>query len=88
MKYHELLKLGIEKADLSLAQICRRMDKKGVTIDRAIVCKLKNGKIPPAKDNVNKVLAQILEIDESQLRIAAAKETIPEDLYNLIKVAG
>ncbi|MEC0110465.1 XRE family transcriptional regulator [Paenibacillus taichungensis] len=88
MNYAQLLSSSIQKADLSLAQICRRLLKKGIQLDKAILSKLKNGKIPPAKDELNIALAEVLEIDPNQLRIAAAKETIPKPLYKLIREVG
>ncbi|MCM3131839.1 XRE family transcriptional regulator [Paenibacillus polysaccharolyticus] len=88
MNYAQLLSLSIQKADLSLAQICRRLEKKGFYLDRGTLSKMKNGKLPPAKDDLNILLAEVLDIDPKDLRIAAAKETIPKPLYKLIREVG
>lgn len=88
MNYAQLLSNGIEKADLTLAQICRRLLKKGIKLEKTMLSKLKNGRIPPAKDEVNIAIAEVLEMDPNQLRIAAAKETIPKPLYKLIREVG
>jgi ribosome-binding protein aMBF1 (putative translation factor) len=88
LRYHALLKRGIEKKGLSLTQISFRLAKKDICLDKSILSKIQNGKLPPAKDEVNIALAEILEIDQTKLRIAAAKEVLPDSLFKLIKTAG
>ena len=55
---------------------------------RSVLSKMQNGKYPPAKDEVNIALAEILEIDATELRLAAARELISPELIKLIKKAG
>ncbi|PAD73700.1 transcriptional regulator [Paenibacillus campinasensis] len=86
--YSKILKRGITKKGLSLTQICFQLAKRDIMLDRGVLSKLQNGKVPPAKDNVNIALAEILGIDKNELRLAAARETIDPDLYELIKTAG
>lgn len=88
MDYKTLLRRAIEKKGLSLTQISFRLAKKDICIDKSILSKLQNGKLPPARDEVNIALAEILEIDVNQFRLAAAKEILPKSLFNLIKTAG
>ncbi|MED3623229.1 MULTISPECIES: helix-turn-helix domain-containing protein [Neobacillus] len=88
MQYHDLLKKGIEKKGLSLTQISFRLAKKDICLDKSVISKLQNGKIPPARDEINIALAEILDLDIDQFRIAAAKEILPKSLYELIKTAG
>lgn len=88
MTYATLLKKAIDKKGLSLTQICFRLAKKEIWLDRAVLSKVQNGKLPPAKDEVNIVLAEILEIDSTQLRIAAVKAIMPDELFKLIKATG
>jgi len=88
MDYATMLSKGIISNNLSLAQVCFRLAKRDIWIDKAILSKMQNGKLPPAKDNVNKVLADVLGIDETKFRLAAAKELIPVELYELIRQAG
>ncbi|MDQ0417570.1 hypothetical protein J2Z48_001743 [Croceifilum oryzae] len=85
MKYDQMLRQSIREADLSLAQICRRLQKKGTRLDKAILSKLQNGKCPPAKDEVNIALAEVLEMDPVPFRIAAVQEVVPSELIHLIK---
>jgi ribosome-binding protein aMBF1 (putative translation factor) len=86
--YQTLLKSGIEKNGLSLTQICFRLAKKDICLDKSIISKLQNGKLPPAKDEINIALAEILDIDIDQFRLAAAKEVLPTSLFELIKRVG
>lgn len=88
MTYASLLKKSIEEADLSLRQISRRLKQRGIKLDPAILSKMKNGKMPPAKDHVNIALAEVLGIDAEKLRVVAVKETIPPELFMLIKKVG
>lgn len=88
MNYAAMLREGILKADLTLAQICRRLQKKGFVMHNSVLSKMKNGKMPPGKDELNIALAEVLGLDAKDLRIAAAKETIPGPLYNLIREVG
>lgn len=88
MKYHTLLRRAIEKKGISLTQVTFRLAKKDICLDKSVISKLQNGKLPPARDEVNIALAEILEIDVNQFRLAAAKEIIPKSLFELIKTAG
>lgn len=88
MTYQQILKEGIERKGYSLTQVSFCLAKKDICIDKSVLSKLQNGKIPPAKDEVNIALAEILEIDIVAFRLAAAKEILPKSLFNLIKTAG
>jgi ribosome-binding protein aMBF1 (putative translation factor) len=88
MNYATILKTAISKKKISLTQVLFRLAKKDICMDKAILSKLQNGKLSPAKDEVNIVLAEILGIDPTSFRISAAKEIIPESLFELIKKVG
>jgi ribosome-binding protein aMBF1 (putative translation factor) len=88
MNYQSLLKKGIEKKGVSLTQISFRLAKKDICLDKSVLSKLQNGKLLPAKDKINIALAEILDIDINQFRLAAAKEILPKSLFELIKTAG
>lgn len=85
MNYATMLRDAIKKNSISLTQLCFRLAQREIWVDRAVLSKIQNGKLPPAKDEVNAVLAEILNIDPIKFRIAAVKETIPSDLFELIK---
>lgn len=88
MKYQTMLKKAIEKKNISLTQISFRLAKKDICLDKSVLSKLQNGKLPPAKDEINIALAEILDLDINQFRLAAAKEILPKSLFELIKTAG
>jgi len=88
MRYADLLKKGIAKRGLSLNQIVFQLAKRDICLDKAILSKMQNGKHPPAKDDINIVLADVLQINSTEFRLAAVKEIIPESLYELIKTAS
>jgi ribosome-binding protein aMBF1 (putative translation factor) len=88
MNYQTLLRKAIEKKGLSLTQISFRLAKKDICLDKSIISKMQNGKMPPARDEVNIALAEILDINIDQFRLAAAKEILPRSLFELIKTAG
>ncbi|MGG1639914.1 helix-turn-helix domain-containing protein [Paenibacillus sp. NRS-1782] len=85
MSYATLLKNAIKDADLSLGQICRRVNRNGLKLHPAVLSKMQNGKHPPARDEVNIALAQVLEIDVGRLRVEAIKQILPKDLIKLIQ---
>ncbi|OMF01197.1 hypothetical protein BK124_00525 [Paenibacillus amylolyticus] len=87
MSYFKMLNKAIDKKKFSLNQICFQLAKRDIWLDRAILSKMKNGKVPPAKDELNKALAEILDLDPNEFRVAAIKETITDDLFELIRSA-
>jgi len=88
VRYAEMLKSAIEKRKYSLSQVIFRLAKSDICMDKAVLSKLQNGKLSPAKDDVNIALAGILEIDPTKFRLAAAREMIDPELYELIRTAG
>lgn len=88
LNYSEMLKSAIERNQLSLKQVCFKLAKNDIWLDKAVLSKMQNGKLPPAKDEVNIVLAEILNIDPIEFRLAAVRETLPKQLFELIRDAG
>ncbi|WP_342556645.1 XRE family transcriptional regulator [Lysinibacillus sp. FSL P4-0201] len=80
MKYSDILRKSIIESDLSLAQITRRLEKKGVNIDKSYLSKLQNGKINPAGERINDAISEVLGIDKLELKVAAYREKIPKDV--------
>jgi transcriptional regulator with XRE-family HTH domain len=88
MRYADMLRQAIERQNLSLAQVLFRLAKRDICMDKSVLSKLQNGKLPPAKDETNIVLADALGIDPTEFRIAAAREILPESLFELIRDAS
>lgn len=85
MVYSTILKNAISKIDLSLTQICNRLESYGLKTNKAHLSKLQNGKLPPAGDRLNEALAIVLGIDPVVLKTAAYKEKIPADVLEKLK---
>jgi len=87
VKYTEILKANIMASDLSLAQIARRLEKNGINIDKSYLSKLQNGKIPPAGERINDAIAEVLGIDKLELKVAAYREKIPQDVLEKLLIS-
>ena len=87
MRYTEILKANIMASDLSLSQIARRLEKKGINIDKSYLSKLQNGKIPPAGERINDAIAEVLGIDKLELKVAAYREKIPKDVLEKLLIS-
>jgi transcriptional regulator with XRE-family HTH domain len=85
MRYADLLKESITKADLSLPQISRRLKKCGTSADKVYLSKLQNGKLPPARDKLNDALAEVLGINPIEFKAAAYAEKIPPEILLKLK---
>lgn len=88
MIYANRLKKTIAKSGMSLTEICVAVRVFGFKTDKTYLSKLQNGKIPPAGDDLNDALAQVLNIDSVELRTAAYQEKIPKDVLEHLKGIG
>lgn len=77
LSYSELLKKYIENSELSLSQIETKLREKGLSTNKAYISKLQNGKLPPAGDEINKALAEVLGGDEEELILVSYAEKAP-----------
>ncbi|WP_176466372.1 LexA family transcriptional regulator [Terribacillus saccharophilus] len=84
MSYSELLKKNIVKSGLSLSQISERLKERGFSTDKGYISKLQNGKIPPARDDLNRALADILQIHEDELITAAYIDKAPNNKIRVL----
>lgn len=88
MRYAAMLASAVKQSGWSLAEIVLRCKRHGVEIDKGYISKLCTGKKPPASDRVNYALATVLSPVSSmtyrQLRLAAYKDTIPEDVQEAL----
>jgi len=81
MKYNDLLREYILNSGLSLGEIARKMNEKGVKVDRSYLSKLKNGKVGyPASEEVNKAFAEVTGGDPEKLIFAAFVEKSPHSI--------
>ncbi|SDC48100.1 MULTISPECIES: helix-turn-helix transcriptional regulator [unclassified Paenibacillus] len=75
--YSELLKTYIENSGLTLSQLEIRLREAGLATNKTYISKLQNGKLPPAGDEINRALAEVLESDAEELILAAYAEKAP-----------
>ncbi|GGA49196.1 helix-turn-helix domain-containing protein [Paenibacillus physcomitrellae] len=75
--YSEILKKYIDDSGLSLSQIETLLREKGLSTNKAYISKLQNGKLPPAGDEINKALSEVLGGDEDELIWASYAEKSP-----------
>jgi transcriptional regulator with XRE-family HTH domain len=88
MTYSENLKAAILNAGLSLDQICWRLSKIGFKTHKGYLSKLQNGKVSPAGDRLNECLALILGVDPLELKAAAYREKIPNEVLQKLQATN
>jgi SOS-response transcriptional repressor LexA len=84
MRYHDFLNLLIKNSGLSLTKIAELLRDKGYSVDKAYLSKLKNGKLPPAKEDFNKAIADIIDGDSSKLIIYSYLDNAPQEFQELL----
>ncbi|WP_312145551.1 XRE family transcriptional regulator [Lysinibacillus capsici] len=87
MIYSELLKSAINNSRLSLNEISQELKESGFSADKTYLSKLQNGRIPPASNKLNEALAKILHIDALELKVAAYREKIPQDVLEKLLIS-
>ncbi|AIQ17040.1 hypothetical protein H70357_10495 [Paenibacillus sp. FSL H7-0357] len=79
-RYTKLLRKLIHDSNLSLSQISKLLQQKGLKTEKSYLSKLQNGKLSPASDQMNKALAEVLSSDPVELMAAAYREKIPPEV--------
>lgn len=80
-KYSVMLSDAIEESGLKLTKIAEKVGEIcGNKPTMHYLSRLKNGRNPPAGDDLNVALAMVLGIDSTELRAAAFREKIPNDV--------
>ena len=87
MSYQETLKMAIGRSGKSLSRIAKECFLHGVDISHTYICKLQNGKQPPASDEVNRALAKALDMDEDEFVLSAYREKIPPEILRKLAQA-
>ncbi|MBT2601247.1 MULTISPECIES: helix-turn-helix transcriptional regulator [unclassified Oceanobacillus] len=81
MRYSEMIRTAINNSGMKLETISELVDLKiGTKPSIYYLSRIQNGKVPPAGEKLNIALSQILNIDYTDLRLAAYKEKIPNDV--------
>jgi hypothetical protein len=86
-----MLSDAIVSSGWTYGQITEKCKKRGGKISRSYLSKLCTGNMPPASDEVNKILVEVLspvaKITYTQLAVAKYKEVVPKDIIEAL-VAG
>ncbi|RJX40961.1 hypothetical protein D3P09_02785 [Paenibacillus pinisoli] len=81
MGYYEILSIGLQKSGLSVKKLTEKCHHSGYSLSQLYISKLINKLVPPADEEINKALSEVLEIDPVELAVAAYKEKIPPELF-------
>lgn len=84
MAFKDTLSRAIEKSGLTAKEISNRCEQEGLKITEAYISKLRTGKQQSPSEQVIKVLAKVLEIDEQLLLIEAYLDNSPEVIKDFI----
>jgi repressor LexA len=84
--YKKILKEAIQATGLTLRRVSFKFDECGTNLDPSYLSRLQTGKLPPASDELNKKIAEVLDINETTLRLAAHLSKIPEDLLPYLEI--
>lgn len=84
MKYHELLASYIKKSGYTLEEISRKLKDKEISVTREHLSRLRNGKVPPATDELNRSLAEVTHGDPQELILSAYIEKAPVEVKKLL----
>ena len=77
MPYSKLLRKVIAESGYTATQIVEECNKKGRSIDKAYISKLVNGKVPPPKEDLSRMLANICNVNEQELVIEGYIDKAP-----------
>lgn len=88
LTYAELLKQYIKESRYTLEEISKLLLERGLSASREHLSRLRNGKVPPASDELNKALAEITGGDPDKLLLFAHAEKAPlefkDKFYNVV----
>lgn len=86
MRYSEILSKYIKASGMTLVDIVRECSANGIELTTSYLSKLKNGKMAPPRDRINKALEKVLNCKEDQLLVAAYREKIPEEIMKKLSI--
>lgn len=87
MRYANLLSDAVIKSGWTYEQIVNKCEDEGVKFSRSYLSKICTGHMPPASDDINKVLACVLSssgLTYERLALAKYKEIIPKEIIKAI----
>lgn len=82
--YQQLLSDLIHKSGKTLIEISKELQDLGFTTGRSYLGRLRNGKVPPASEELNIALAKVLNADPEQLLLASYLEKAPDTIKEIV----
>ena len=86
-KYYELLGEFIDNSEFSLTKLGEKLKEKGFSTDKSYLSRLRNGKTPPAGEDLNKAIAELTGNISDELIFLAYIEKSPDTLKQYIEDA-
>lgn len=84
MTYTDILSDAITKSGMTLRKIEKECYVHGLDISASYLCRIQNGTMYPASDEINQVLEKVLDIEPMKLRVAAYTDKIPKQILPYI----
>jgi repressor LexA len=88
MRYAELLKQYIKESRYTLDEVSNFLLERGLSASREHLSRLRNGKVPPASDELNFALAEITNGDPDKLLWYAYLEKAPKGFQEILYAVG
>ncbi|MFW5433277.1 hypothetical protein [Paenibacillus apiarius] len=88
MRYANLLTDAVFSSNMTYQQIVDKCKKRNVRISRSYLSKICTGSMPPASDEINKALVDVLSpvsgLTYRELAVAKYKEIIPSEVLEAL----
>lgn len=83
MSYSNVLKSYIKSSRLTLDEISALLSAKKISASPQYISKLQNGKVPPASEELNRALAEILGVNPEAILFYSFLEKAPYEVKKL-----
>ncbi len=80
MPYSKLLSKVIAESGYTATQIVEECNKRGKSVDKAYISKLVNGKVPPPREELSRMLANICNVNEKILVLEGYIDKAPKEI--------
>ncbi|WP_407270002.1 helix-turn-helix domain-containing protein [Radiobacillus sp. PE A8.2] len=88
MNYYELLNQYISKSGLSHRELSRRCKELGKSVSQAYISQLVRGDVPPPSEDVNKIIATVVNGDSEKLNWFGYIEKAPTGFKKILSQLG
>ncbi|WP_117161189.1 hypothetical protein [Paraliobacillus sp. X-1268] len=88
MRYADLLSAYIKDSGFTLERLSKSLKDKNISVTREHLSRLRNGKVPPAGEELNRALAEVTNGDAEKLNWYAYIEKAPEGFKKVLYQLG